>query len=188
MNCNQSNPGFELVSPCPFPMTIAITPRTPPELMLVRNPQWYQVLFLNVFLTKSLFMSSLEYKAQCMVINFLVLWSMYLSSSLVHFRNGPEYLTGGTAQMFIPFMRLLLLSLALRSFLVLLRYSFLIFFFFQLCLMVSTSNLPKFWFFYDLEVLILPLFLISHFSLLHDRFLNAKFHFFILAVYSYCLY
>ena len=27
MKCNQSRPGFELVSPCPFPMTITITPR-----------------------------------------------------------------------------------------------------------------------------------------------------------------
>ena len=29
MKCNQSRPGFELVSPCPFPTTIAITPRAP---------------------------------------------------------------------------------------------------------------------------------------------------------------
>ena len=28
--CNQSRPGFELVSPCPFPTTITITPRAPP--------------------------------------------------------------------------------------------------------------------------------------------------------------
>ena len=27
MNCNQSRPGFEHVSPCPFPTTITITPR-----------------------------------------------------------------------------------------------------------------------------------------------------------------
>ena len=30
MKCNQSRPGFELVSPCPFPATITITPRAPP--------------------------------------------------------------------------------------------------------------------------------------------------------------
>ena len=30
MKCNQSGPGFELVSPCPFPTTITITPRAPP--------------------------------------------------------------------------------------------------------------------------------------------------------------
>ncbi len=30
MKYNQSGPGFELVSPCPYPATITITPRTPP--------------------------------------------------------------------------------------------------------------------------------------------------------------
>ena len=30
MKCNQSRPGFELVSPCPFPMTITITSPAPP--------------------------------------------------------------------------------------------------------------------------------------------------------------
>ena len=37
MKCNQSRPGFELVSPCPFPTTITITPRAPP-LSLFSNP------------------------------------------------------------------------------------------------------------------------------------------------------
>ena len=32
MKCNQSRPGFELESPCPFPATITITPRAPPWL------------------------------------------------------------------------------------------------------------------------------------------------------------
>ena len=31
MKCNQSHPGFKLVSPCPFPTTITITPRAPPQ-------------------------------------------------------------------------------------------------------------------------------------------------------------
>ena len=31
MKCNQPRPGFELVSPCPFPTTITITPRAPPK-------------------------------------------------------------------------------------------------------------------------------------------------------------
>ena len=34
MKCNQSRPGFELVSPCPFPTTIIITPRAPPTIIL----------------------------------------------------------------------------------------------------------------------------------------------------------
>ena len=33
MKCNQSRPGFELVSPCQFPATITITPRAPPALI-----------------------------------------------------------------------------------------------------------------------------------------------------------
>ena len=33
MKCNQCRPGFELVSPCPFPTTITVTPRAPPHIM-----------------------------------------------------------------------------------------------------------------------------------------------------------
>ena len=35
MKCNRPRPGFELVSPCPFPTTITITPRTPPSLIMI---------------------------------------------------------------------------------------------------------------------------------------------------------
>ena len=35
MKCNQSRPGIELVSPCPFPTTITITPRAPPFICLL---------------------------------------------------------------------------------------------------------------------------------------------------------
>ena len=51
------------------------------------------------------------------------------SSSLCHFKNGPEYLTRDTAQVFIPLIRFLQHSFVLSSFLILLRYSFLFFFF-----------------------------------------------------------
>ena len=61
------------------------------------------------------------------VMSFLVLCSTGWSSSLVHFKNGPKYLTRGAAQVFIPLIRILLHSLVSSSFLVLLRYSFLIF-------------------------------------------------------------
>ena len=74
--------------------------------------------------TYSLSTSSLGCNALCMVISFLVLWSICLSSSLVHLRKGPEYVTRGTAQVFIPLIRLLLLSFVSSSFLVLLRYYF----------------------------------------------------------------
>ena len=59
-----------------------------------------------------------------MVISSLVLWSICLSSSLVHLRKGPEYLTRGTAQVFIPLMRFLLESFVSSGFLLLPRYSF----------------------------------------------------------------
>ena len=36
MKCNQSGPGFELVSPCPFPTTITIRR---PNIMLMNNKQ-----------------------------------------------------------------------------------------------------------------------------------------------------
>ena len=48
-------------------------------------------------------------------MSFLVLWSICLSSSLVHFKNNSEYLTKETAQLFIPLMRVLLCGLVLSS-------------------------------------------------------------------------
>ena len=82
-----------------------------------------------------LFISILEFKAWCKVIYFLVFLSICLSSSMVHFRNGPECLTWGTAQLFIPLMRFLLQSLVSWNFLVLVKYSYLFFlsFLFSLC-------------------------------------------------------
>ena len=41
MKCNQSRPGFELVSPCPFPITITITPR-----VLPRAPYIYIYIYM----------------------------------------------------------------------------------------------------------------------------------------------
>ena len=94
--------------------------------------------------TYSLSTSSLGCNALCIVISFLVLWSICLSSSRVHLKKGPEYLTRGTAQIFIPLMRFLLLSFVSSSFLVLLSYSFWIFSFISACLMVSASKMPKY--------------------------------------------
>ena len=82
---------------------------------------------LFLLLIHCLSMSSLRYKALCIDIKFLVLWPICLNSSLVYFKNGSAYLTRMTAQVFISLMRFLLLSLVSRSFLILLRYSFLIF-------------------------------------------------------------
>ena len=94
--------------------------------------------------TNSLSTTSLGCNALCMVISFLILWSICLSSTLVHMRKGPEYLTRGTAQVFIPLIRFLLLGFVSISFLVLLRYPFGILFFIPTCLMVSASKIPKY--------------------------------------------
>ena len=94
--------------------------------------------------TYNLSTSSLGCNALCIVISFLVLWSICLCSSLVHLRKGPDYLTSGTAHVFIPLIRFLLLSFVLSSFLVLLRCSFLILSFISTCLMVSASKIPKY--------------------------------------------
>ena len=82
--------------------------------------------FLEIY---SLSKSSLGCITLCIVPNFLVLWFICLSSSLVHLRKGPEYLTSGTAQVFIPLIRFLLESFVSSNFLFLLRYSFFNFFF-----------------------------------------------------------
>ena len=37
MKCNQSRLEFELVSPCPFPTTITITARVPPNVSIMRQ-------------------------------------------------------------------------------------------------------------------------------------------------------
>ena len=69
-------------------------------------------------------LSSLECKALYMVISFLVPWSICFSFPQVHFKNIPEYLTRGTTQVFIPFIRFLLYSLVSSSVHVLLKFSF----------------------------------------------------------------
>ena len=61
--------------------------------------------------------------------------SFSLSSSLVNFKNGPKYLIKRTAQFCNPFDEIFCRSLVSCSFLVLLRYSFLIFSFISTCLM-----------------------------------------------------
>ena len=43
MKCNQSHPGFELVSPCPFPTTITITPRA----LYNNHKNWLAHKYLN---------------------------------------------------------------------------------------------------------------------------------------------
>ena len=80
--------------------------------------------FLDTF---SWLTSSLECKALCIVMSFLVLRFICWSSSLVHVMNGSEYLTRGTAHVFILLLIFLPFSLVSISFLHLLRYSFFFF-------------------------------------------------------------
>ena len=92
--------------------------------------------------TYSLLSQSLGCNALYTVISFLVIWPICLSSSLIHFKNGPEYLMRSTAQVFIPLIRFLLDSFVSSSFLVLQRYSFLNLSFISTCLMVSYCYVP----------------------------------------------
>ena len=94
--------------------------------------------------TYSLSTSSLGCNALCRVISFLVLWSIWFSYSLVHFKKGLEYLTRGTARVFNPLISFLLLSFVSNSSLVILRYSFLVYSFFSTCLPVSASMMLKY--------------------------------------------
>ena len=105
-------------------------------------------------------MSSLWCKFLCIVNNFIILWSICISSFPF------ECLTKGAALVFIPLMRFLLQSLFFRSFLVCLTTLFSFFFHFGL-LFTSICNfsfLQTFRFFLDLVFLFLLLFLF-HFSL-----------------------
>ena len=109
-------------------------------------------------------------------MGFLVFWSICWSSSFVHFKNGPEYLTRGTALILITLIRFLLCSLVSSSFLVLLRNTFKNFFLSSLVVkwcplpvFPSTCKLPLLrvlWFFLDLVVRFCPSFIVFRHSLL----------------------
>ena len=78
----------------------------------------WQILFLLFFLIHIVCQRRLwdvVTYAWSLVFMFRSIW---LSSSLVLYRKGPEYLTKGTAQVFIPIIRFLLVSFVLSSFLV----------------------------------------------------------------------
>ena len=92
-----------------------------PELMHSNNPQYWCVRFL-LFLPLSL--SSL----MCIMINFLVLWPIFISSSLVPNISQDCLSIYFCDQIFL--IRFLLQSLVSRSFLVLLICSSVFFFFF----------------------------------------------------------
>ena len=72
VKCNQSRSGFELVSPCPFPTTITITPRALPKLWALSC--FYSLLSLKIL---HIYISSSSCPAAC--TNFPD--SLYLSLS-----------------------------------------------------------------------------------------------------------
>ena len=80
--------------------------------------------------TYRLSMSSLARQSLCMVVSLLVFGFICWSSSLVHFKKGPEYLTR-IALVFMLLMRFLLCSLVSSCFFVLRRYYLKLFFFHQ---------------------------------------------------------
>ena len=84
--------------------------------------------------------SSFRWKVLCIVVNFLVLWSMYLGSFSFHFKNGPEHHAMAIILVFIPLMRFLLKSLVSGSFLVFIYCFLTIIFFYQLLLWVFHTN------------------------------------------------
>ena len=88
---------------------------------------------------------------------------MYGLVNLLNFFSGPlqkgsRISNAGTAQVFIPLIRFLQQSFVSSSFLVLLRYSFLIFSFISPCLMASAYRIPKYLCFLSPSVLILSRF------------------------------
>ena len=143
-------------------------------------------------------MSSPGCKALSIVINFFILWSICLRSFLVHFKNGLEYLTRGTAHVFIQLMRVLLQSLVSRTFLIFCDTHFFFFFFylllfddvrfqyFQIIIIFLFIQLFDSCLIWQLCSFIYLFFSTFHYK--HGPFFKAKFHSHILAVYSYSLY
>ena len=131
-----------------------------------------------------------------MVISFLVLWSICLNSSLLHFKNSPKYFTRVHSPVFITFTRFLQYSFISSSFLVLLRYflnvSFHLYLFdgvsfqyskvFVRFLFTECSN-------FFLGLVFRFLFPVSFldFHYWHGSFFYAKFHPYVLTVHSHSL-
>ena len=125
----------------------------------------------------SLSSSCLGCNALCMVISFLVLWSIRLSSSLFYFKNGPSISRVEITQVSISLIRCLVYSFVSNSFLIMLKYSFIVFSFISSYFLVSASSIPKYlWVSFPPSLLILswfgipsvrcrfPLFIKAHFS------------------------
>ena len=138
--------------------------------------------------TYSLSTSYLECNALCLVISFLVLWSICLSSILVNFKKGPEYLTRVTARVFIPLIRFpsrveifflnFVLYLHLFDGVIFQDGHVFVRFFFS-----EPSNLVFIWQFRSLCQVSFAAF---HYS--HDTFFYTEFHPYVFTVYSHCVF
>ena len=147
--------------------------------------------------TYSLSIFSLGCNTSCMVISFLVLSSICLSSSLVHFKKSPKYLTRSTAQFLISVIRFRQDSFVSSSFLVLLRYFFQNFFFHLHLLDVNFQDAQVFlgYLFSERSNLVLIRYFhflsqmsFDNFHYLHGIFFYIKFHSYVLKVYSNWVY
>ena len=76
-------------------------------LIHIHNRQYWWVVFLLLFLTCTVLLALLSHgcEAMCILINVLVLWSICLSSSVALFKIGPDYLSMGIYQVFIPLIK-----------------------------------------------------------------------------------
>ena len=101
--------------------------------------------------TYNLSITSLWCKGLCIVIKFLILWFICLSSSLIYFKNSHKYLTRGVSQEFNLLMRFLQQSLRSRNVLVHLRYTFPIFSFVSACLVVAAYIIPNYNYFFFVQ-------------------------------------
>ena len=121
--------------------------------------------------------SSLEYKAVWIIFNFLVLWSICLSTSYGHLKNGLLYSIRATTQVFITLKGFLQKCLVLRIFLslLLLRWC-------QLSEFLSIYRFPSLY-----EFSFFHYFSFSTFHHGPEKFFNTKFHSYILTVCFYCL-
>ena len=116
-----------------------------------------------------------------------------LNSFRIHFKNGSLYLTRVTALVFISLMRFQLPILVLWSFLRLLSFflSSLRVWCCPLQIFLSNWNFPflqAFWFFKIWHLYYLRCFSLPIFHCYQGTFCIAKFHSYILVVYSYCQY
>ena len=97
-----------------------------PWLPCLHTLRCWQIHFCLFFLSNIVCHSISWMNVPCIDYKFLVLCSLFLSSSLVQFRKGQHYCTKASAQQYISLFRFLLQILVSSCLLVLLRHFFMI--------------------------------------------------------------